>query len=181
MIYRWLKQYILGKKLIKKTLKSENTDVNLNNYNIWHVNRFTISRGVAIGLFSAFIPLPIQMLAASLLAIFFRANLPIAVLMTWVSNPVTFLPLNYFIYKVGNYIMGGKSDAAMDSNFTAIMSHFGTSWTSIFDIFFQFGKIYFIGLAIFAFGAAIIGYLTVDLICVMNTKLIVFLKKALKK
>ncbi len=56
---------------------------------LWHVNRTSISKGLAIGVFFGFL-LPLgQGIAAGAVAIGLRANLPAAVLATFVSNPLT--------------------------------------------------------------------------------------------
>lgn len=56
---------------------------------LWHVNRVSIARGLAIGMFFGFL-LPVgQGIAAGAVAVGLRANLPAAVLATFVSNPLT--------------------------------------------------------------------------------------------
>ncbi len=61
------------------------------------------------------IPIPGQMLAAALFAILFRANLPLSVVLCWISNPLTMGPIFYFNYLVGTYILG--QDATEDLTF----------------------------------------------------------------
>ncbi len=62
---------------------------------LWRINCDSVSRGVAIGLFAAAIPLmPFQMVIAAFLAIIIRANLPISVAVSWISNPFTLVPKN---------------------------------------------------------------------------------------
>ena len=73
----------------------------LHDPNIFHLNRHSAAGGVAIGLFLAFLPSPGQMLLAALLAIYFRVNLPLAVVFVWLSNPITIPPLFYLSYKTG--------------------------------------------------------------------------------
>lgn len=74
--------------------------------NLWHLNRHSISRAVAVGLFWALIPMPMQMLAAALLAIPLRANLPISIGLVWITNPLTMPPLFYATYKFGAWMLG---------------------------------------------------------------------------
>jgi uncharacterized protein (DUF2062 family) len=78
----------------------------LHDPNIFHLNRHSAAGGVAIGLFLAFIPVPGQMLIAALLAIYFRVNLPLAVVFVWLSNPITIPPLFYLSYKFGALLLG---------------------------------------------------------------------------
>lgn len=74
--------------------------------NLWHLNRRSVSLAVAVGLFMAFMPLPIQMLMAAATAIVVRCNLPVAVAVVWVSNPITVAPLFFAAYKVGAWLLG---------------------------------------------------------------------------
>ena len=80
--------------------------------NLLHFNRRSIAAGVFCGVLAAFIPLPVQMFAAVILAVIFRGNLAVAVGFTWVSNPLTYIPIYYFCFLVGEFIMGSPTDAA---------------------------------------------------------------------
>lgn len=71
-----------------------------------HLNRRSVAGGVAVGLFTAFLPVPIQMLIAALAAILFRVNIIIAVTLVWITNPLTIPPLFYFTYSLGTWILG---------------------------------------------------------------------------
>lgn len=74
---------------------------------LWHLHRRSVGGAVFIGLFCAFLPLPIgQMVVAALLAVLGRCNLPIAVALVWVTNPLTFGPIFYFAYKLGAWLLG---------------------------------------------------------------------------
>ena len=72
--------------------------------NLWHMNKRSVAGACSIGLFSAFIPIPFQMLLAAGLAIIFRFNLPISVALVWVTNPITMPPLFFLAYKVGTWL-----------------------------------------------------------------------------
>ena len=51
------------------------------------------------------IPMPMQMLAAALLAIPLRANLPLSIGLVWLTNPLTMPPIYYTTYKLGTWLM----------------------------------------------------------------------------
>lgn len=70
------------------------------------INRKSVAKGVLVGLFIAFIPMPAQMVAIVLLQPLFRFNLPIAIAMVWITNPLT-MPFIYFIeYETGGLLLG---------------------------------------------------------------------------
>lgn len=73
--------------------------------NLWHLNRHSVTKAFAIGLFWGCIPMPLQMLAAAIVAVRLNANLPLSVAIVWFSNPVTMPPIFYFEYLVGAWLM----------------------------------------------------------------------------
>lgn len=64
----------------------------LNNTALWRLRRRSLQRACAVGLFCAWLPLPIQMLLAAVLAVRLQAHLPLALGLVWLNNPLT-LPL----------------------------------------------------------------------------------------
>lgn len=77
----------------------------LHNPFLWHLNRHSVATAFSVGLFSMMMPIPFQMVLAAGLAIIFGGNLPIAIALTWVSNPITTPPIIYFCYKIGALIL----------------------------------------------------------------------------
>ncbi|QMW23955.1 DUF2062 domain-containing protein [Sandaracinobacteroides saxicola] len=70
---------------------------------IWQWNRRSVARGAALGMFITIaVPLPIQILLAALLAVFVRANVPVAALCAFLSNPFTTPAILAGAYWVGN-------------------------------------------------------------------------------
>jgi len=110
----------MPKKLIKKFLPhpkiiTENSLIRhlgprLQDPGLWHINRKSFAGAIAVGVFCAFIPIPVQMLLAALLAIIFRFNILIAVPTVWISNPLTFAPMFYFCYRIGAAILNIDTD-----------------------------------------------------------------------
>lgn len=74
--------------------------------NIWHLNRQSVARAFLIGLIVAFLPIPMQMVVAGAAAFWFRANLPIAASLVWITNPLTFAPMYYAAYRIGALLIG---------------------------------------------------------------------------
>lgn len=72
---------------------------------IWSLSRKKVLGGIFIGMFVAFIPMPFQMLLIALLAIIFNVNLPVGVVLAWITNPFTMPFIYYFEYELGNIIL----------------------------------------------------------------------------
>lgn len=77
----------------------------LSDPNLWHINRRSLAGAAFIGIFCGFLPIPFQMAVAGLLALRFRCNLPFSVVLVWFSNPVTYVPVFYFTYRIGAWIL----------------------------------------------------------------------------
>lgn len=77
----------------------------LHDPNLWHLNRHSVARAMGVGLFAALIPIPMQMLLAAALAIPVRGNLPIAVSLVWLTNPLTMPPVFIVTYMTGAWLM----------------------------------------------------------------------------
>jgi len=117
----------MAKLLFKKWLPHPTTIKNnknlrflgnlLHDPNLWHLNKRSVSGGMATGLFMAFIPVPMQMLFAAVLAIIFRVNLALSVSLVWITNPLTMPPIFYFAYKVGAFFLGIPPQH-LDASFT---------------------------------------------------------------
>jgi uncharacterized protein (DUF2062 family) len=76
---------------------------------LWHLNRRTAAGGVAAGLFCGLIPGPLQMLGAAIAAVVFRFNLPLALVTTLYTNPLTIVPLYLVAYKYGAFALGAAA------------------------------------------------------------------------
>ncbi|MES2721031.1 MAG: DUF2062 domain-containing protein [Pseudomonadota bacterium] len=72
---------------------------------VWHLNRRSASLAMFWGIFFAFMPMPFQMIPATLIAVGLRINLPMVLVLTWVTNPITVLPFMYVSYAFGSLIL----------------------------------------------------------------------------
>jgi hypothetical protein len=100
------------RKVFKNTAKSSKLDAIIEKYKIpkefLSINRRTVSKAVAVGIFVALIPMPMQMLLIVFLLPIFRFNAPIGLSMVWLSNPLT-MPFMYYIeYITGNALLMGS-------------------------------------------------------------------------
>ncbi len=91
---------------------------------LWKWNKKSIAKAFAIGLFCAFLPVPIHMLLAGILAVSFSANIMLSLLIVWVNNPITIVPIIYFTYKLGASIIGVEIDPEFEFSFGYLMDNF---------------------------------------------------------
>lgn len=106
----WLKKQTpkLKKQLNHPWLARWHHDIN--HIGLWSLTRRPLARGVAIGLFCAFIPGPLQMLSATFLSIWLRGHIGAALIGTWVTNPFTIVPLYAMAATFGQFMLGGYAN-----------------------------------------------------------------------
>lgn len=111
-------------------------------------NRRTATRAFAIGLFWAFIPIPLQMVASAMMAIWLRVNLPIAVAAVWMTNPFTMGPIFYLEYRLGAWLLGQPpGDFSFELSF---------EW--LFEGMLEIWQPMLLGALIFSVVSAVLGY-----------------------
>ncbi len=77
-----------------------------------------IAMGLAIGVFTGCFPFfGLQTILAILLAILFKANKIAAAAATWISNPLTSVPIFAFNFHIGKLIVGGTDISVSQLNF----------------------------------------------------------------
>lgn len=75
---------------------------------LWRPSGNKVAAGVATGLFWAMMPIPFQMVPAGATAYFLRFNVPAAITLVWVTNPVTWPVILYWQYRLGAWLLGQK-------------------------------------------------------------------------
>jgi uncharacterized protein (DUF2062 family) len=129
---------------------------------LWRFTRRSVPRGTALGLFiGIFLLIPgVQMAGAALLAVPFRANVPVAVAMTFLSNPFStpFLVLGALF--VGNHLLGLHADMATLATLSADQASIGdyVRW-----LLADAAPALLVGLAIIAAITAVLGYVLATL------------------
>lgn len=120
--------------------------------NLWHLNRRSARGAFAAGLFAALMPMPGQTFLAAALAIGLRVNVPIAIALCWVTNPLTMAPIFYLCYNIGCWVLGmpaGQVDFQM-------------SFDWLLESLDLIGKPFLVGSLVFASFCAGTSYLLVD-------------------
>ena len=93
---------------------------------VWKPTRHTFAGGIAVGAFAMMLVIPGQMGVAFALAALLRVNIPIAMLVTWITNPVTNLRFTQsFVEALGpGRVLGvGNDDRYGDSEFGSGLVH----------------------------------------------------------
>src|SRR3954453_10156596 len=102
-LVRWLKGHIPTRDTIDQHRLLRPFASHLRHPSLWRMNRRSVPRGVAVGLFVAVIIPVLHTFVAALLAIPARANVVVAALLTLLVNPLTIPPLYYAAYRVGSW------------------------------------------------------------------------------
>lgn len=149
----------MPKKTIKRLMPDHQTIKNnkhlqifgelLHNANLWHLNRRSVAKAFAVGLFFAFVPVPFQMVLAAGTAIIVHANLPLSIALVWITNPLTMPAIFYFCYIVGTWIVGGSEQPFV----------FEATWQWVVDSLSTIGPAFLLGCGVLATIFSIIGYL----------------------
>lgn len=128
---------------------------------LWHLNRRSVAGGVAIGLFSGLIPGPLQVITASALALGWRKNLPVAILATFYTNPLTIGPLYWLAFKLGSLLSGATGHDALRDMPSFFDHSFGDWLQLLLSWVVSMGAPLLIGLPVLALSLAVLGYVLV--------------------
>ena len=85
----------------------------LHDTRLWGIRRRTAVPAFALGLFIAFMPFPGHIVMAVLVALSLRINIPVAVVASLVSNPLTMYPMFYGAYRLGLFGRGNHHHVAL--------------------------------------------------------------------
>lgn len=122
--------------------------------NLWAIRRRNVVPAVAIGLFVAYLPFPGHTLTAALLAIMLQANVPISIVSTLVSNPLTMGPMFYLGYETGRLMLGMPAQPfEFEMSFAWLADRLATTWQPLL-----------LGCLVLGTVLATIGYVGLDLL-----------------
>jgi len=99
---------------------------------LWCITRHSVAGGVAVGLFVGWLPIPLQMALAAVLASLLHVHVPVSVVMVWFSNPLTVAPLLYAAWRTGAMLFGEPSHAApRGAGIDALFASLGHAWPTV--------------------------------------------------
>ena len=145
-----VKQLFVLERKYKQKIRSSKWFAAMANRFLFSFRAQPLARGMAIGLFWMSIPMPFQMVPAALFCTLFSANLPIALLAVWVSNPFTYLPIFYIEYHIGAMLFGSDVMFSFDE-FTSQYEKAASTAGALYYTILQGGLVLGIGLAVIGY------------------------------
>ena len=124
----------------------------LHDNRLWGIRRRTAVPAFALGLFIAFLPFPGHIAMAVLLSLALRINIPVAVIASFLSNPLTIYPMFYGAYRLGRTIL---NTPPVPFNF-----EFSLNWLT--NTFVTIWQPLMLGCLLLGTTSAVVGYLVVD-------------------
>jgi uncharacterized protein len=126
---------------------------------LWHVSREGIALGAAIGgFFGLLVPFG-QIPVAAAAAIVLRANLPMAVTATFITNPFTLAPLYYIAYRLGVMLLPGAEQLPLVATVSFDVVQEVPGWFELWtERTLRLGKPLFIGLFVMACSFSVFSY-----------------------
>jgi len=124
---------------------------------LWTLHRRAVTSAFGVGLAICFIPLPVHLVVAAMIAIAWRINLPAMYGTTLLVNPLTCVPVYYIAYRVGATLLGEASMAPDGFRFRPSWAWFHTSLAPVW-------KPFLLGCAVCAIITGLLGWLILELV-----------------
>lgn len=118
-------------------------------HGLWHAKTESVARGVAIGMFWAFVVPFAQVLFAAAHCVWWRANIPVAAGITFITNPLTIGGWLWLAYQTGSFFVAPDAAAPVVEGWLGTLQALG--WPTV------------VGMGLFAVVGATLGYLVVKL------------------
>lgn len=161
-----LKRYIPSRESISQNRWLHWLGPRLMHQRLWHFSRRGVAIGAAIGVFFGLIIPLAQIPLSAAGAVLLRANLPIAIASTLVTNPVTFAPVYVFAHQLGASLMHEPDAVVPDvARLEMNVPQQDTGWWQGFRTgLLALGKPLLLGLAVLAVSASIVTYMLIMLL-----------------
>lgn len=116
---------------------------------LWHMQHEAVARGAAIGVFWAFASPVAQLIGAAAHSVWWRANIPVAMGVTLITNPLTIGFWLYLAYELGAMLTGAPPFTSRREGESILAWVGALGWPAV------------IGMAIFAVVGSVAAYLLV--------------------
>ncbi|QSG66559.1 DUF2062 domain-containing protein [Acinetobacter baumannii] len=130
---------------------------------LWYVNRKSITRAIFVGTFFGLLPIPFHSVFIVMAVLLFEVNLPISLMLAWLSNPLTLAPILYIGFWFGAHIyhvhmINKKMLLGVLHQISRWITHFGHGHIDL-----SLAKILISGLIVEAFVFATILYIVTEI------------------
>jgi uncharacterized protein (DUF2062 family) len=168
MLKIWHKRWFLKQRQFKRKMHGGRLHAILGRHvfhrKVWRSDKRAIAGGLAVGLFMAFAPtIPFQMLLAAVVSIYFKVNLPLALVACWATNPLTIVPIYMAARELGKALLTHNEHVDTFVNLFVPAGQFGPVIRGSIDLT--------SGLLIFATLAAAAGYLAIQVLWFIMARL----------
>lgn len=119
---------------------------------LWTLQRRSITGAFASGLAICFVPLPVHVPLAIIVAVFRRLNLPVILATVFLVNPLTVVPMYYLAYRVGAAVLG----------FAPAAFRFSLSWDWVQNGLGPMWKPFLLGCALCALASSLLGWFMLE-------------------
>lgn len=117
---------------------------------LWRFTRRSVPRGVALGMIAGILFPVAQIAIAALIALPFRANVPVAALVTFITNPLTTPFILFAAYRIGAWLLHSHATAVAQPVAEAATGWLQWAWDA--------GPALIVGLLVIAGASAALGY-----------------------
>ncbi|MEA5446602.1 DUF2062 domain-containing protein [Gammaproteobacteria bacterium AB-CW1] len=102
---RFFKHYLPRRETLARSRLLRPFAALLSDPGLWALSRRSTAKGFGVGVFAAWLPIPFQTLVVLGLTAWMRVNLPVAVLASFISNPLTMGPMMLAGYLLGSLML----------------------------------------------------------------------------
>jgi|SRR5690554_2105186 len=102
---RFLQRYMPNPETLRRQRSLRFMSNLIGDPRLWMLSRRSVANAFSVGLFTAMLPIPFQMVVAAFGAWLLRCNLPLSIGLVWTTNPLTMPLVFYGNYRIGAWLM----------------------------------------------------------------------------
>lgn len=124
-------------------------------------HRRAVARGLAVGLFWAFMPVPLQSIFAAATCIWLRVNVLVAIAACWITNPITAAPIVYVAHAIGAFLLG-PAPVPPDAPESVAGRYSLEALLQIWQQLKALGEAFLLGSLVLSSASALLGYFAIN-------------------